>query len=291
MIVPQSCTTTYRRSRTSPVSRSTSAMQQCVADDQPPGWLVGDPPPSREPTPKSAGSFSFPRYAACATSRERQLMAGNALRPHRPIHDLEVGRRDLEQRGSDLERLSLYVAHGVECRAAATRRPAAAARAEHADRADARVAVDDADVLERHAELVGAELCQRRLEPLSVRVLAREDREAAVRLDARLRPLRRHPEAGDLGEVVGSRRGLDQRRQPKPEELAALARHSLLCTEPGDVDDLEQTLQRLAWSRALQSRAACRACRLLGQRHDVAESHFDRVEPQFPCDAVDEDLA
>src|SRR5690606_20706214 len=62
----------------------------------------------------------------------------------------------------------------------------------HAHRHERRVAVDDLDILDRHAELVGDELGEGGLMPLSVAVRAGIDEDAAGRIEA---DLARFPQA------------------------------------------------------------------------------------------------
>ena len=79
----------------------------------------------------------------------------------------------------------------MERRPARHRRGARATGADQAERRELRVAVDDADVLERDAELGRRDLRERRLVPLAVRRLGRDHREVAVGLEPRDRALAR----------------------------------------------------------------------------------------------------
>ena len=98
----------------------------------------------------------------------------------------------------------LHLGAGHVQRRAADRLRAAAERAD-ALLHDRRVAVKDRDVLDRHAELIGEHLRERRLVALAVRRRAGRRGDAAVALDRHLRVLpaagrqrRRRPDAADL---------------------------------------------------------------------------------------------
>ena len=91
-----------------------------------------------------------------------------------------------EQRRGELGHLRLHLAAGHVQRGAADRLRAAAERADPLFD-DGRVAVLDRDVLDRHAELIGQHLRERRLVALAVRRRAGRGRDAAVALDGDLR--------------------------------------------------------------------------------------------------------
>ncbi len=115
-------------------------------------------------------------------------------------------------------------------------RPAAAGQPE---RDDVAVADHDADLLERHAELVGGDLGQGRLVALAVRHLAGEQRDDAVFLE---------PEAHGLiaQGAVGpprARSGLDERCHPDAEVAALRSRLGLPAPERGEVHHLGDPLQ------------------------------------------------
>ena len=101
------------------------------------------------------------------------------------VLELDVGFRGLEQVRGDLLALVDDLVERLDDRGAADRQRARAVRA-HAEQDTARVAVNDVDVLDRHAEPRGDHLRERRLVALSMAVRAREHRDAARRMHAHL---------------------------------------------------------------------------------------------------------
>ena len=171
-------------------------------------------------------------------------------------------RRCLEQVGGDVEDALAQRARRVRDRAAGHRRRPAPARAREAERRDARVAVAHADLLDRHAELVGRDLGQRRLVALAVGHLLGVHRHGAVGLEHRARRLAPdHPAAAArhdrLLEVGRSRRRLDERGEPEAEDPPLGARRGLARGPVLEVGDRRArarascapTCGRRAWAR------------------------------------------
>ena len=173
-----------------------------------------------------------------------------------PLHvdgaffDDEILLRCLEQVGGALGDAFAQRARRVRDRAAGHRRRPAPTGAGQAERRDARVAVADADLLERHAELVGRDLGQRRLVTLTVGHLLGVHRHGAVGLEHRARRLAPHHPAGPrhhrLLEVGRSRRRLDERGEPEAEDAPLGARRGLPRGPVLEVGDLERALERRA---------------------------------------------
>ena len=129
--------------------------------------------------------------------RERRQRDGPARRVARrrgAVAQLEVVRRDLEQRARDVEEAAAHLARGFEHRARRQGGGAAPAGTHEVVRRDVGVAPHHAYMVQRDGECVGRELGERRLVTLAVRLLAREDGHGAVGLDADARLLLR---AGD----------------------------------------------------------------------------------------------
>ena len=118
-------------------------------------------------------------------------------------------------------------------------RPAASGQSE---RDDVSVADYDANLLERHAELVGGDLGQGRLVALAVRHLAGEQRDDAVFLEPEAHGLHAHRAAGPLRRPrAGS--GLDERCHADAEVTALRPCLGLPAPERGKVHELGDPLQ------------------------------------------------
>ena len=102
------------------------------------------------------------------------------------VLELDVIERGFHQMGGDLLALGDHLVHRLDHRGAADRQAATAVGA-HAERDLGRVAVHHIHLVDRHAELVGNELRERRLVALAVAVRAGEHRHAAGRVDADFR--------------------------------------------------------------------------------------------------------
>src|SRR5580700_12028667 len=125
----------------------------------------------------------------------RDLAYGDRARrvtadPDIAVGDQEILRADLHEIGREIEHLRLELPGAMERHASGHGgRPAAAGQSE---RDDVAVADYDANLLERHAELVGGDLGQGRLVALAVRHLPGEQRDDAVFLEPEAHGLKAH---------------------------------------------------------------------------------------------------
>ena len=149
---------------------STSTTAQCV-------------PPDHPPSPPSNALRLFERLrGAGGDIGERDRAHWHAAHGHLAVCELEVARL-ASRRSAETSRIRFARAPGrVERGAARHRRRPAAARAEPHRRAVG-VTCDDSDLLERHTDLVGRDLRERRLVALPVGHLRGEDRHHAVGLE------------------------------------------------------------------------------------------------------------
>ena len=152
---------------TRPVRGSTSTQQQCVACDQPPSGMA------------KSYSASMPGVDVRREQRgvpvrdrgdvgERARGGGHAAHRHDAVDELDVVLGRLEEMRGEAHHLTPHVGGDADHRAARERGGAAPARAHEVERRQLRVAADDADRVERHAELVGRELRQRGVVTLTV---------------------------------------------------------------------------------------------------------------------------
>ena len=166
---------------------------------------------------------------------ERDRRAGRPLDPHHPVDDLEVAGVGLQGVARDPQRLGPHLAGRERDRVAAHDRGARGEGA-HGVAEPAGVAGDDLDVLERHAQLVGGDLRERREVALALGGEPGRDLHLAGGLDHDVRALVR-ADAGAL-DVAGQadadlaaggpgRRRLGQRVVPA-DQL-----HQLLAARPG----------------------------------------------------------
>ena len=213
--------------------------------------------------------------------RQRDRRVRRALDPHHAVDDLQVAGVGLEGVARDPQRLRAHLAGGERDRVAAhDRRP----RGEGADGVaePAGVAGHDLDVLERHAELVGGDLRERREVALPLGGQAGRDLHLAGRLDDDVRALVR-PDAGALdvaGEAdadlaaVGPRRlGVCQR--PSSQPTRSLSFCSDAGKSPGVVDQRPAVLERQVV-----------VVGHLVRGDEVAQPHLGAVEPEPVGDRV-----
>ena len=171
-------------------------------------------------------------------------------------------------------------------RAAPQRRGPAAAGTDEVERRDVGVAVHDPHPGVVDRQPVGGELGQRGLVTLPVRLLAGQDRDRAVGLEAGVGALRGPGRRArpQRGAVVGRPgRRLDEGRDPDTEVPTLPAGHGLLLAEPGEVGDLDGPLEGLARGHEGQCRAGHHLGGQLVGRQEVAQAHLDRVEPERPA--------
>ena len=180
--VPTSSTATYRTSRASPVSVSTSTTA---------AWApAGHEKFGGSNTAVSSRPGSIPSgrlWAACACERrrlDRHVPIGRALDAERPVLELEVVVGDLELVRDDRARLGDRPSRPrARARSPPDGERSAPVRV-HALLRDRGVAVQYLDVVDADAELVGDDLRPRRLVALAVRRRAGHDLHRAERLEA-----------------------------------------------------------------------------------------------------------
>ena len=149
---------------------------------------------------------------------------------------------------------------------------------------DSRIAVDDPDVFEGHAHLIGGDLRQRRLVALPVRSLSGEDGEPAIGFEPNLRQLAaEHPAAH--AHFGGSGCGFDEGRHSQTEIPALRSGSALLFAESRQIDAIERSIQRLAGGDAVhaQTRDEPVAFRAV---HQVAAANLRRLDAQLVGDDV-----
>ena len=167
-------------------------------------------------------------------------------------------------------------------RAAGDRRGPAASGAGAVGRAGG-VVLDDADVVEGDAELVGDHLGDRGLQALPVVPGAGVDVDLAARLD---------PDRGGLGrQDAEPELRLDVARQPDTDQPALVPQLLLLLAEGVVADQLGGLLQRLGRADRLELQLHGRGERHLVPRHDVPPADLQRVDAQLLRDDVHHLLA
>src|SRR5262249_18317287 len=145
--------------------------------------------------------------------------------------ELDVRDGGFEHVGGDLLALLDDLAGGFDDRGAAVHDRLRAARAAAREQLVA-VALQQADALERDAELVGEHLRERRGVTLPVVERAGDDGDGAVRLEA------------NAAHFLARRRGdFEEAADPEPAHLAALAALAFPAPEALDVGGLERVLE------------------------------------------------
>src|SRR5262249_14133660 len=133
------------------------------------------------------------KLARCRTPRDLAHRYGTVwvtAHPDVAIGDLEILSAGFHEMRREIEHLGLELPSAVQGHASGHGgRPAAAGQPE---RDDVGVTDDDADLLERHAELVGSDLGKGRLVALAVRHLPGEQHNHAVLLEPKAHGLHAH---------------------------------------------------------------------------------------------------
>ena len=163
--------------------------------------------------------------------------AGN---PEDALLELDVGVGRLEQVGGDLAALGDHLVDRLDDRGAAHRDRARAVGA-HAEQDLAGVAVDDVDVLQRDAELVGDHLGKGGFVALAVAVRAGEHRDLAGGVHPHLARFEQARARAQCARDVGGRQaaGLDVAGVAEPAQPALPRGLRLAGREAGDVGELD----------------------------------------------------
>jgi hypothetical protein len=182
--------------------------------------------------------------------------------------------------GGDLERLFAHL-HRREMHGGAGGHGLTAGKATLAMGNDGGIAGNDSDILRRNAELFGADLGKRRLDPLAHGHGAGVDGDAAGTANAH-----------DAGFERAATGAFDAVANADAEIAAALARSALALRKAGIADRLERGALAAGKVAAVEGdrRAGARLERKnvghFFRRHEVAAADFRAVEVQFVGDAI-----
>ena len=218
-----------------------------------------------------------PRHLA-----EGQAPVGNALDEHTAAVEHDVVGSALEQLGGDEPGLLRHLCR--RARDGRSRHGGHPARdGSHAVADELRVAALDHDAVERHGELIGADLGQRRLVRLALGGHADVDEDGAAWIHTHVGALE-GPEAGSLD--VGG--------EPDPDGPRASASPLLLLAPPGVSEPLEHLLERgrvvggiVHDARAVAVREARLVRHLLGP-DQVPPAQLGRIHPEPAGRAIEQ---
>ena len=188
---------------------------------------------------------------------------------HPPVGHHDVAGRRLERGGRQRSDLSLEPDGALMNRRSGDGRASTAERADRIGRL-VRIAVEDADLLERDAERVGGKLGPRGLVTLAMRGRPGDDRD---------RPVEFQP---GCGAILGKSRSLlDIGRDADALQSSFLSRGRLRATQPRVVRELDEPLEARMVIAAVVGAAGGVGVREVGRPNEIAEPDLNRVQVEL----------